>query len=233
MKVLRIGLLLALLALALVFPLLFSNPAVTSIADFTLLFAAAATGWNIFSGYTGYIALGHGAYFGLGAYALALLCQKYNVPGGYQPFLLVPVAGLIAAIFAIPLGWIALRVRRHTFVVITIAIFFIFQLLAFNLRGLTNGSTGMTLPIPIDWGGDFFNVPFYYASLILLLLGLGIAWWIRDSKYGLGLLAIRDDENRALGLGVKTGTFKLVAFVISALLVGMVGAVWAYFVESI
>ena len=225
--------LLVLLALVIAFPLVFSNPAVTTIAVFTLMFAAAATGWNIFSGYTGYIALGHAAYFGIGAYALALICQHWNIPGGYLPFWFVPVAGLIAAVIAIPMGWIALRVRRHTFVVITIAMFFIFQLLAYNLTSLTNGSIGLTLPIPTDWGGDFFNVPFYYVSLAILLFAIAVAWWVRGSKYGLGLLAIRDDEDRALGLGVKTGPSKLVAFVISALIVGMVGATWGYFIESV
>ncbi|HLG65373.1 MAG TPA: branched-chain amino acid ABC transporter permease [Ktedonosporobacter sp.] len=225
--------LLLLLAMAIAFPLLFSNPAITAIAVFTLLFAAAATGWNIFSGYTGYIALGHAAYFGIGAYALAIMCQDWHIPGGYMPFLLVPVAGLLAAIAAIPLGGIALRVRRHTFVVITIAMFFILQLLAYNLRNITNGSTGMGLPIPTDWSGDFFNTPFYYVALAVLLFAIAISWWVRHSKYGLGLLAIRDDEDRALGLGVHVEASKLSAFVISAFIVGMVGAVWAYFVESI
>ena len=225
--------LLVLLAFAIGFPLLFSNPAVTTIAVFTLLFAAAATGWNIFSGYTGYIALGHAAYFGVGAYALAIMCQDWHIPGGYIPFLLVPIAGLVAAGFAVPLGGIALRVRRHTFVVITIAMFFILQLLAYNLKSLTNGSTGLGLPIPTDWSGDFFNIPFYYVTLAVLLVAIAISWWVRHSKYGLGLLAIRDDEDRALGLGVKTGPSKLAAFVISALIVGMVGAIWAYFIESI
>ncbi len=233
MKIFKIVGLLVLLALVIAFPLVFTNPAVTTIAVFTLMFAAAATGWNIFSGYTGYIALGHAAYFGLGAYALALMCEYWHVPGGYMPFWLVPVAGLVAAVFAIPMGWIALRVRRHTFVVITIAMFFILQLLAYNLTNLTNGSTGLGLPIPTDWSGDFFNTPFYYVSLVILLFAIAIAWWVRHSKYGLGLLAIRDDEDRALGLGVKTGSSKLVAFVISALIVGMVGATWGYFVESV
>ena len=225
--------LLALLVIALAFPLLFSNSAVTTIAVFTLLFAAATTGWNIFSGYTGYIALGHGVYFGVGAYALAIMCLHWNIPGGYIPFLLVPVAGLVAAAFSVVLGWIALRVRRHTFVVITIAMFFILQLLAYNLTSLTNGSIGLGLPIPTDWSGDFFNIPFYYVTLAILLFAIAISWWVRNSKFGLGLLAIRDDEDRALGLGVKTGPSKLVAFVISALIVGMVGAIWAYFIESI
>jgi branched-chain amino acid transport system permease protein len=227
-----VGLLL-LLVIAIVFPLVFSNPAVTTIAIFTLIFAAATTGWNILSGYTGYVSLGHAAYFGLGGYAMAIMCQDWKVPGGYLPFLLVPLAGLVAAIFAIPLGWIALRVRRHTFVVITIAIFFILQLFSYNLRNITNGSTGLGLPIPLDWSGDFFNFPFYYVALAVLIVAVVISWWVRNSKYGLGLLAVRDDEDRALGLGVRTGSSKLVAFVISALIVGMVGAIWAYFVESI
>ncbi|MFL5697843.1 MAG: branched-chain amino acid ABC transporter permease [Ktedonobacteraceae bacterium] len=233
MRIFKTAGLLALLAIAVALPLVFSNPAVTTIAVFTLLFVAATTGWNIFSGYTGYIALGHAAYFGLGAYALAIMCQDWHIPGGYIPFLLVPVAGLVAAAFSVVLGWIALRVRRHTFVVITIAIFFIFQLLAYNLTGLTNGSIGLGLPIPTDWSGDFFNIPFYYAALVVVLVAIVISWWVRHSKYGLGLLAIRDDEDRALGLGVKAGPSKLAAFVISALIVGMVGAIWAYFVESI
>lgn len=233
MKILKTVGLLVLLLIALAFPLLFPNPAVTAIAVFTLMFAASATGWNIFSGYTGYIALGHAAYFGLGAYAIAIMCQDWHIPGGYLPFLLVPVAGLVASIFAIPMGWIALRVRRHTFIVITIAMFFIMQLLAYNLTGLTNGSIGLGLPIPTDWSGDFFNIPFYYVTLAILFLAIAISWWVRHSKYGLGLLAIRDDEDRALGLGVKTEPSKLVAFMISALIVGMVGATWAYFIESI
>ncbi len=228
-----IGLVLFLIVLAIIFPLLFPNPTITTIAIFTLIFAAAATGWNIFSGFTGYVSLGHAAYFGLGGYAMAILCQDWKVPGGYGAFLLVPLAGIVAAIFAIPLGWIALRVRRHTFVVITIAMFFILQLLSYNLRAITNGSTGLSLPVPVDWSGDFFAFPFYYVALALLIVSVAIAWWVRNSKYGLGLLAIRDDEDRALGLGVKTGPSKLVAFVISALIVGMVGAIWAYFVESI
>lgn len=225
--------LLILLALTITFPLLIPDPETITIAIFTLLFAAIVTGWNILTGYTGYIALGHAAYFGIGAYALAIICLRWHIPGGYGVFLLVPVAGIVAAIIALPLGWIALRARRHTFVIITIAMFFIVQLLAYNLRDVTNGSTGLNLPIPLDWTGDFFNIPFYYVAVALLLLAISISWWVRHSKYGLGLLAIRDDEDRALSLGVKTGLAKLTAFMLSALIVGMAGAIWAYFVESI
>ncbi|HZR39735.1 MAG TPA: branched-chain amino acid ABC transporter permease [Ktedonobacteraceae bacterium] len=232
MKILKIVVLLAALACAILFPLLFPNPAIDAMAVFTLLFTCAASGWNIFSGYTGYVSLGYGTYYGLGAYAMALICRSWNIPGGYTTFLLVPLAGLATSLLAIPLGWISLRVRGHTFVIVTIATLYVFQLLAYNLQFLTDGNSGMTLPIP-PWSAWDFNVPFYYVALVLVLLTIGVSWWIRSSKYGFCLLAIRDDEERARGLGIKTGTYKLTAFVIAAFFAGMVGAVAAYFTGSI
>jgi branched-chain amino acid transport system permease protein len=242
MKIYKTLGLLVLLVLAIIFPQVFSNGEVTAIAFFTLLFAAMVTGWNILAGYSGYIALGHAAYFGIGAYALAVICDHYGVsattafgfiPAGYDIFLLAPVAGLIAAVIAIPAGWVALRVRRHAFIIITVAMFFIGQLLAYNLHDFTKGSSGFDLPLPFQWGGSFFNIPFYYAVLILLLLAVAISWGVRNSKYGLGLLAIRDDEDRAKGLGVKTEFSKLTAFVISAWVIGTAGALWAYFIGTV
>ena len=229
---LRVVWLLLLLAAAIVFPQVFSNPAITSIAVLTVIYAASATAWNIFAGYTGYIALGHAAFFGTGAYTLAILCQDWHVKSDFGPLLLLPIGGVLAAIIAVPIGAISLRTRSHTFVVITIAIFFVFQLLAYNLRGLTHGSAGMEMPIP-SWTFDVYNLPFYYTGLIILLIALGVSWWVRNSKYGLGLLAIRDDEDRARGLGVQTFPSKLLAFVISAFFVGMLGGLWAYYLESI
>ena len=210
----------------------FPSLSVMSIAVFTVIYAGAATAWNIFSGYTGYIALGHGVFFGVGAYALAIICKHWHVTSDYGPMLLLPVCGLIVAAVSALVGVIALRARSHTFVVITIATFFIAQPLAFNLGGLTQGSAGLEFPIP-SWEGDAFTTPFYYVGLIILLLALAASWWVRNSKYGLGLLAIRDDEERALGLGVKTGPSKLLAFVISAFFVGMLGGLWGYYIESV
>lgn len=228
----RVVWLLLLLAAAIAFPQVFSNPAITSIAVLTVIYAASATAWNIFAGYTGYIALGHAAFFGTGAYTLAIICQDWHVKSDFGPLLLLPIGGVLAAIIAVPIGMIALRTRSHTFVVITIAIFFVFQLLAYNLRDLTHGSAGLELPIP-SWTFDVYNPPFYYTGLIILLIALGVSWWVRHSKYGLGLLAIRDDEDRARGLGVRTGSSKLLAFVVSAFFVGMLGGLWAYYLESI
>jgi ABC-type branched-subunit amino acid transport system permease subunit len=230
----------ALLLVAVAFPF-FSDQTTIGIIFFALIFAASATSWNIFAGYTGYIALGHAVYYGVGAYALAIICQNNNIPGGWQPLYLVPLCGLIAGVVAVPLGAIALRTRRHTFVVVTIATFFVMQLLAYNLRGLTHGTAGIDMPLPFQWfppqlglpQSGFFNLVFYYAALALTLVALAVSWFVRHSKYGLGLLAIRDDEDRARSLGVNTEAFKLSAFVLSAIFVGMAGAIATYYVGSV
>jgi branched-chain amino acid transport system permease protein len=228
MKILGYVGILALLAVGVAFPQVVTSPTNVTIAINALIFATMATGWNILGGYTGYISLGHIAFFGIGAYALGLVSQHFNVPGGYEPFFLLPVAGLIAAAFAVPLGIITLRTRRHVFVVLTIAMLFIGQLVATNLHDLTGGSSGMALPTP-PWLGESFNIPFYYAALTVLIAAVLVSWWIRRSKFGLALLAIRDDEDRALGLGVNAGLYKLVCFVLAAFFIGMAGGIWAYF----
>jgi branched-chain amino acid transport system permease protein len=214
-----------------VFPLVVTDPAATSIAVFTVIFMVATASWNIFSGYSGYLALGHAVFFGSGGYAVALAARDWHVKGGWEVFALLPFGGLIAAAIAIPVGLVALRVRRHTFVVITIAIFFIFQLAAFNL-GFTGGTSGILLPFA-PFSPANYNQPFYYVGLIILILTVLLSWAVRRSRFGLQLLAIRDDEDRARGLGVKTERVKLSAFVISAFPVGMVGGLYFYFVGQI
>jgi ABC-type branched-subunit amino acid transport system permease subunit len=215
----------------LTFPLVITDPTTMSIAFFALVFMVAASAWNIFSGYSGYLALGHAVFFGSGGYALALLCQQLGVGGGWPTFALLPLCGIVAGLIAVPVGLVALRTRRHTFVVVTIAIFFIFQLVAYNV-GFTGGTSGIFLPAP-PFSGASFNTPFYYVALILLVLTVGASWLVRRSRVGLQLLAIRDDEDRALGLGVKTRRLKLSAFVLSAVLVGMVGGLYFDFIGQV
>jgi branched-chain amino acid transport system permease protein len=213
------------------FPLAFNDPTVMSIAVFTLIFMVAASAWNAFSGYSGYLALGHAVFFGTGAYTVALAARDWHFKGGWDVFALLPVAGAVAGLVAVPVGLVALRTRRHTFVVVTIAIFFIFQLAAFNL-GFTGGTSGIQLPTPL-WGPTTFALPFYYVTAVLLVLTVALSWGIRRSRFGLQLLAIRDDEERARGLGASVGRVKLIAFVVSAVPVGMVGAMDVYFIGQV
>lgn len=223
---------LVLIVAAASFPFVFSNPATTSVAVFTLLFVGTASAWNIFSGYSGYMALGNGVFYGSGAYFLANITQHFNLRGGVAIFALVPLAGVFAGLVALPVGWLALRVRRHTFVVVTIAVFFIFQLMAYNLRSVTNGSAGMQLPNP-PWMATTYNDYFYLAALAVAVLAVALSWTVRRSQFGLELLAIRDDEDRARGLGVRTRRVKLTAFVLTGFLTGMCGAVYAYYLGSV
>jgi branched-chain amino acid transport system permease protein len=214
-----------------VFPLFVTDPSTTSIAVFTLIFMVAASSWNIFSGYSGYLALGHAVFFGCGGYAVALAARDWHVAGGWPVFALLPFGGLVAGLVAIPFGLVALRTRRHTFVVVTIAIFFIFQLAAFNLA-FTGGTSGITLPFA-PFSAANYNTPFFYVALAILVLTILVSWAVRRSRFGLQLLAIRDDEDRALGLGVQTRRVKLTAFVISAVPIGMVGGLYFYFLGQI
>ena len=213
-------------------PLLIGDQTLSFILINTLLVIATACAWSIFSGYTGYISLGHATYYGIGAYALALICQDWHLSGGYEVFLFLPLAGLVAGAFSIPLGWIALHTRRYTFIIITIAIFFIFQLLAYNLRNITNGSSGLFFPVP-TWSSDLFTLPFYYCALAVMLLNFLILWKMRSSRFGLILRAIRDDEDRVASLGIRAGWYTLLAYTLSATLTGMVGALAFFLAEFI
>ena len=232
LEVRRGGLLLVVAAVSLLFPIVFSDASTTNIAVFTLMYVGLATAWNIMGGYTGYISLGHAGFFGFGCYALGLLVNHLHIAAGYGIFPVVLVAGLLTGLFAIPVGWIALRTRAATFVIVTIAVMFMLQLAAMNLIGLTGGTGGLAFPVP-PWEGASFNIPFYYAMLVLAAFAIAVSWWIRRSKFGLGLLAIRDDEDKALAVGVRTREFKLAAFVISAVLVGMIGSVYGYYVTYV
>jgi branched-chain amino acid transport system permease protein len=219
------GILLAILA---VFPLVVTNVLATTLAVDALIYVTAAVAWNIFSGYSGYISLGHAVFFGSGAYAAGIAARDWHVTGGAAEFALLPLAGLVAAAIAVPFGLIALRARRHTFVVITIAVFFIFQLMALNLS-VTNGTNGLDAPFLL-WSPATFNNPFYYLALGIAAATAGLSWLIKGSRFGLQLRAIRDDEDRARGLGVRTMGVKLVAFAISAAITGLLGGLWFFFI---
>ena len=216
------------LAVAIAFPLVVSDATAMTIAVWTVLFIGGACAWNLFSGFTGYFTLGNSAFYGIGAYTAALLAEQWHVPGGYREFLLLPLGGLAAAVVSVPVAWVALRVQPMIFAVVTIAVFFISQLLVVNLRSLTHGSQGVQAPFP-PWGPDFFNIPFYYAGLAIAVAALATSWAIRRSRYGLELVAIREDEDRLRGLGIPTLWRKSLAFGISAFFVGMVGGVFSLY----
>jgi len=215
-------------ALALLFPVVEHNAAYQQIGVYTLIFTACATSWNMFSGYSGYVNLGAGVSYGTGAYTMAIVARHLdpnNAQGGASLFWVCLLSGVAAMVVAVPIGLVALRVRRHTFVVITIAIFFTFQLIAIN-ASFTGGTGGLFLPY-IPWNASYYDVPFYYVGMGMVLFAVVLSALVRRSRFGLQLLAIRDDEDRAMGLGVEVGKIKLTGYVMSAFTIGMCGGLFA------
>jgi branched-chain amino acid transport system permease protein len=191
------------------------------------MYAALATSWNLFSGYTGYISLGQVAFFGLGAYTLGILFQHISIGSGYRPFYVLPLIGLGVAIVSIPVAWVALRTRAMTFAIVTLMILFIVQQLAFNLRSVTHGSQGTAVPQPSFTSN--FDRPYYLAMLGVLALAMLTCWYVRGNKLGLMLFAVREDEQKARGVGVRVTGAKLIAWTLSVGLTAMIGGVWAYY----
>ncbi len=194
----------------------------------SMVFAIGAVGLNVITGYAGYVSLGQGAFVGLGAYTVGICVTDI----GGSPWVWVPVAGVLAGAIAALLGVVAMRARGHSFVILTIAFLFLVQLLATNWDSLTNGTGGITLPIP-TWSIDYQNWPFYYSLMAILAVSLLVSWWIRRNKFGMGLIAIREDEDKAATVGVSTPTYKILAFVASAVFVGMAGGVYGYYISFI
>jgi branched-chain amino acid transport system permease protein len=220
------------------FAVLIALPAVlnehwlVNIAVLTLLYAVLATAWNLVGGYAGYPSLGHGALFGIGAYAEALWFKGHDLGGGYGPFLAAAPIGLAVAVAALPIAWIAMRTRAAVFAIVTITLLFITQALAFNLRGITGGAQGVAVPMA-PFAAQTFEWPYYYALLVLLALAMGAAFMVDRSKLGLSLLAIRADEDKARGVGVHVTFVKLMAFGLSAAFTAAAGAIWAYYISFV
>ncbi|GIE94259.1 branched-chain amino acid ABC transporter ATP-binding protein/permease [Paractinoplanes rishiriensis] len=188
------------------------------------LLAIQATGWNIISGFAGYISLGHSMFLGLGSYTAAIIALHTGV----NPLWVAPIGGVTAVVIAMAFGYIVLRTRGHAFVIITIALLLSAQIVATNWKSLTNGSDGITLELPF-WSADFQNIPFYYAFLLLLVLSVLFSAWIARTKFGTGLIAIREDEGKAASIGVNTTIFKIIAYGASSFFIGVAGGVYAYY----
>ncbi|WP_083452854.1 branched-chain amino acid ABC transporter ATP-binding protein/permease [Mycolicibacterium goodii] len=215
-------------AVILLFPL---SPSISAqnIVILSLVLAIGASGLNIITGFTGYLSLSQGAFVGIGAYTGAILSKRFP---DVDPFLWAPLAGVVAAVVAMLLGLVTYRSRGPAFVIITVAFLFLIQFVAIEWVPVTNGTSGLTLPLP-DWPDAWGNWPFHLALVALLAASLLMTWWIRRTKFGMGLIAIREDEGKAGTIGVNAPVYKLLAFGLSALFVGMAGSVYGYYLSFV
>jgi branched-chain amino acid transport system permease protein len=222
----------AFFAVLAVIPAMTSTQWVLNLLVFTLMYAAMSSSWNLVGGFAGYPSLGHAAFFGFGAYAVGLWFQHHAVTSGYEPFLLLPLVGIAAAAIGLPFAAVAMRTRADVFAIVTITLLFVAQTFAFNLRSLTGGSQGLQMPIP-PFGSESFAQPFYYALLVILALAMAVTFATMRSKIGLSLAAVRADEDKAAGIGVRVDGVKILAFCVSVGITAMVGGVWGYYISFI
>jgi len=215
--------------LLVLYPILSDNLYYQNMIILSLVFAIAASGLSIITGLAGYVSLGQGAFIGLGGYTVGILATKHP---DTNVWLWMPLAGVVAALVALILGFVALRARGPSFVIITVAFLFLVQVIAINWRPLTGGTEGLSLPIP-TWDIDIQNWPFYYTLVGILGLQLLLTWWIRRTKLGTGLVAIREDETKAATIGINLPVEKIIAFVASSMLVGVAGGVYGYYLTFI
>ncbi len=222
-KILRRAALTAALAALAAYPLLSNSAYYQNMLILTFLLAIGATGWNIMGGYAGYISLGSSAFIGLGAYTTGILAVR----DGVSPFLGCLLGGVVCAVAAALLSLVTRRTRGMYFVIVTFAALQLLAVVATTWSSLTKGSQGLALPIP-TWSLTYAYWPFYYSLLALLVISVAVSAWVRRSKLGLGLFAIQDDEEKVTGLGVRTGVYKMIAFVLGGTFLGIAGGIYAY-----
>ncbi|HPL62807.1 MAG: branched-chain amino acid ABC transporter permease [Syntrophales bacterium] len=194
------------------------------------IMAIAAIGLNILIGSTGLISLGHGAFFGVGAYAAGVLASSWNVP----IYLAVPAAGIITAltgmIFGIPSG----RLKGLYLAIATLAGQFIIEYVLVHWEDVTQGTMGITLPDPSILGVSLRgDRPFFFVIFIVLAAMTWMAVNIMRTRFGRAFVAIRDNDRAAEGMGIPVFPYKLLSFGISSFYAGIAGAIWAFYMISI
>jgi branched-chain amino acid transport system permease protein len=191
-----------------------------------LIFALFAMSLDLLLGYAGLASLGHAAYFGVAAYAIALLVLHWGV-GSAVAF----PAGLVAAIaLGVLFAPLALRARGSYFLMITFALAQVVWSVAFGWRSLTNGDDGMPGVTRPDFGWSLENpTSFYYFVLVVVGIATLLLVAIVKSPFGRALRGIRESESRMQALGYDVWRYQFVAFVLAAAFAGLAGALYAYF----
>ncbi len=226
-NIIRPFILTPLLVLAAIFPL-FQPPAYFLSFIFKIfLYVILAESWNLIGGFTGYLSFGHVAFFGIGVYTSSMLFQRL----GLTPFIGAIPAGLFASIVAWVIGYPCLRLRGPYFAVVTLCFAFIADLIVKNWSFL-GGSEGIHLKLlPIDI--QLSRSIFYEIFLGLALATALVARKIQNGKFGLGLAAIREDEDVAQTLRIHTADLKIKAFVLSSFFPGVAGGIYAYYISYV
>lgn len=220
---LLLGLWIALLAAS---PFIANNYFV-KIATYIAMFAVIAMSWNFIGGYAGYPSFATAAFVGLGSYSGALL-QNAGMPMLIAWFF----ASLIVALFAASLGLVILRMKGHYFAIGSIALVDILSHTASSWSSLTGGGEGLNVKI-MQGGPDYVGMVFLYTMLVIMILAFVTTVLVDRSKLGFGLRCIQQNEDAADMLGINVMLYKNIAFILSSVFCGLIGAAYASWVAYI
>jgi branched-chain amino acid transport system permease protein len=230
----KIAIITLVVVLALPFVLSF-NPYYLSIFISALILGSVSLAWNLLAGGCGQVSFGHAAFFGIGAYASALLVMK----AGWNPFLAMVVAAVIGVIGALTIGIPAFRLRGPYFALSILGFAEVMKLLTLNLTSLTEGSKGIfnisSLP-SITLGGitlEFYisrTTNYYFAAALMFAIYL-VIYFFRHSNTGLAMSAVHGDEETAAGIGVPVFRTKVTALTVSAFCTALMGAFYTHYIH--
>lgn len=214
----RLSLIGGIIVLVALVPLMTKRTDVLTWLTLILLYVTLSQSWNIIGGYTGQINLGHAAFFGLGALTARYLWLLFGLP--------LPVAilaGAVAApLLAIIIGVPAFRLRGIYFIIATLVF-------AEILRHIAYTAIPVASVLPAELLAIYSLVPRYYLSLAVSVVAVAVVYIVSNSRPGLGMMAVREDEDAARTTGVSILRCKLLAFLISTALAGLAGGVYAYY----
>ncbi|HXZ44209.1 MAG TPA: branched-chain amino acid ABC transporter permease, partial [archaeon] len=202
--------------IALVLPVVASTYFIRLVTG-VFMFGALASGWNLVGGYAGYPDFGAAAFLGIGAYATGILMTHARLPFA----LAFPIGGVLAALAAVGMGAVLLRLRGHYFAIASLGFMLVLQQVAANLE-ITGGGSGMNLPVAENF------TTFYYWMLGLLACAIAAGVVLPRLRVGYAIAAIRENQDAARVLGIVPLPFKILAYAGSALFFGLVGGVYAY-----
>jgi branched-chain amino acid transport system permease protein len=214
--------LLILLAIALAAVPWIGSDVVVQFGINSLLLAVLAQGWNIIGGYCGYPSFGNSTFFGLGCYGVAIALVQWELPFAAG----LAFGAALAIAFAVLLGIPVLRLKGHYFAIATLALALAMTAIVSNVE-IAGRNIGLVLP-PLN------NDPlFYELSLALLVASTLTIFWLTRSRFGFGLIAIRENEEGAAVMGVNTTLYKILAFALSGLFSALAGGIYAYWITFI
>ena len=189
-----------------------------SFALFTMMYVVLALSWNIISGFTGYTSFGHVAFYGIGAYACAILVADHQ----WNWVAALGVGAVVAAGIAVAIGYPVLRLKGPYFAIAMLGASEGTRVVATVWDGLTHGGVGISFPSAEN------SIATYYAMLTLMLVTIVVAYLVGHSRFGIRLNAIREDEGAAEALGIDATRYKLAAFTLSAIFPSVAGGIQAY-----